>query len=268
MCNIACGENYIKDWINFDYSPNSKYVRKADLLKPLPVADSFADLVYSSNFIEHIPRNLVRSFLNECFRIIKSGGYLRLVLPDWEELCSTYLTLRRSDEQQQKRADFLMLEMLDQCVRTISGGELGAYYQRLQAKPSEYDELIEFVQHLTGHKLRTVDDTVPPKALHRSPFKRILSKLEQQYIRAVISLLPSAFRHQNISWTQIGEKHAWMYDFYTIGCLLSKAGFVDVQRMSATTSNISDFPFMPLDVNPDGSPRKGAESMYIEAVKP
>jgi hypothetical protein len=59
-----------------------------------------------------------------------------------------------------------------------------------------------------------------------------------------------------------------MYDYYSLESLLRQVGFIDVQRMSATTSNIPDFPFQPLDINHDGLPRKGVESMYIEAVKP
>ncbi|MGZ5191826.1 MAG: class I SAM-dependent methyltransferase, partial [Flavisolibacter sp.] len=62
------------------------------MLECLPVPDSTATVVYSSHFLEHIPRDQVTSFLAECYRIIKSGGRLRLVLPDWEILCSVYLT--------------------------------------------------------------------------------------------------------------------------------------------------------------------------------
>jgi hypothetical protein len=43
---------------------------------------------------------------------------------------------------------------------------------------------------------------------------------------------------------------------------LQRAGF------EASTSRFEGFPFQPLDLDTDGHPRKGTESMYIEASKP
>lgn len=265
--NIACGDSYVKNWINFDFSPNSAIVKQANLLDRLPIADNTADVVYSSHFIEHIPRNLVAGFLTECHRIAKPGGRLRLVLPDWEELCNTYLTLRHVGEHEQ--AGFLMLEMLDQCVRRTSGGELGACYARLQAQPEQYQTLIDFVQLRTGHDLQSTDSATQVNRWSRlfaNP-QKIWGKLGQLYIQFIIALLPSAFRHQNVSLTAVGEKHAWMYDFYTMEQLLIQADFTDVQRMTSSSSNIPDFPFYPLYLTVNERPRKGMESMYVEAIK-
>jgi ubiquinone/menaquinone biosynthesis C-methylase UbiE len=228
-----------------------------------------ADVVYSSHFIEHIPRNQVTVFLKECYRITKTGGYLRLVLPDWEEMCGTYLSLRR-DGINHDKADFLMVEMLDQCVRGVSGGELGDFYARLQVQLEQDQNMINFVQQRTGHDFSAiVNDSFISRLLRlmENP-QRISCMLSHWYISAILALLPSSFRRQNISFTALGEKHAWMYDFYTLKRLLLQAGFVDVQRVSAYSSNISDFPFNKLDVTSDGQPRKGVESMYVEALKP
>lgn len=96
----------------------------------------------------------------------------------------------------------------------------------------------------------------------------IWNRFERFYIRAVLGLLPPAFRKQNVSTATVGERHAWLYDFYSVEKLLRKAGFVEIRRVSPTTSSIPGFPFFPLDVYEDGSPRKGVESMYVEATKP
>jgi SAM-dependent methyltransferase len=267
--NIACGDDYLNNWLNFDFAPHSATVKQANLLSRLPLADNSADVVYSSHFLEHIPRDLVAGFLAECHRIIKVGGRLRLVLPDWEELCNTYLTLRRAGGGQHEQADFLLLEMLDQCVRRVSGGDLGTYYASLQAQPEQQQTMIDFVKQRTGHDLSSVNSKQAESRwtrLLKNP-QKIRGKLEQWYCRAFLALLPSVFRQQNVSLASVGENHAWMYDFYTIERLLHQAGFVDVQRMSATRSSIPDFPYQSLDVTPDGQPRKGAESMYVEAVK-
>lgn len=266
--NIACGDSYVKSWLNYDFSPHSAIVKQANLLDRLPIAENMADVIYSSHFVEHIPRDLVHGFLAECHRITKVGGRLRLVLPDWEELCSTYLTIRRA-ENQHEQADFLLLEMLDQCVRRVSGGELAAYYASLQSHPKQQQSLIDFVQLRTGHNFDSVDITIQKNIFSRlleNP-QKIWISLRQCYIHLILALLPSAFRQQNVSLASMGEKHAWMYDFYSIKQLLIQVGFTDVQRMSAYTSNITDFPFYPLDLTKKGHPRKGLESMYIEAIK-
>lgn len=265
--NLACGNTYIKNWLNFDLVPLSNTVKRANLLNKIPTADSIAEVVYSSHFIEHIPRKLVNNFLEECYRITKKSGFIRLVLPDWEEMCGTYLSLRKMGKH--KKADFLMLEMLDQCVRRKSGGEMGRYFDSLKSSPSENKEMIDYVYKRTGQDLLIQNNITKRNGFSSNvrDFRNLLSKVLKLYYHTVLKLLPSSFRKLNVSLTDIGEKHAWMYDFYTLEKLLISAGFKDVKRMSATTSNINDFPFYPLDITHDGTPRKGAQSMYIEAVK-
>lgn len=265
--NIACGDSYIDGWRNFDYAPHSSAVTRANLLSKLPLADSEAEVVYSSHFIEHIPRDLLASFLSECFRIIKSGGRLRLVLPDLEEMCGAYLSARGRGEHD--KADFLILEMLDQCVRVEIGGELGDFYARLQSSPAQHGEMIEFVRKRTGHEFQSISSSMKGDwgRVFENP-AQILGKFERLYCRAILALLPSAFRRQNVSFGSVGERHTWIYDFHTISQHLKQAGFVHIERVTSSTSNIVDFPFYPLDVTREGQPRKGLESMYIEARKP
>lgn len=265
--NIACGDTYIEGWLNLDYTPHSPSVTRTNLLTRLPFGDANADVVYSSHFFEHIPRGLVNHFASECFRILKPGARLRLVLPDLEEMCRSYLVSRGAGEH--AKADFLVLEMLDQCVRMTPGGELGAFYEQLQYFPARNVEMIEFVRQRTGHQLNPTSDTATGrwKRLLTNPVQ-LLGKLEKLYCEFVLAMLPSAFRHQNVSLAEVGERHAWIYDFFSVSELLAQAGFVEIKRVTATTSDISNFPFFPLDVTSEGQPRKGLESMYIEALKP
>ena len=265
--NIACGGSYLPDWYNYDYSSDSALVHKANLLDVMPIKDMSAEIVYSSHFLEHIPREFIGRFVSECFRITKHGGYLRLVLPDLEELCTTYLAARHANEH--LKADFLTLELLDQCVRSNQGGDLGLYYEDLLHNKENSLDMIEYVKFRTGHIVMSESSRHRGNIFFRflkNP-KRIINILERYYCRLIILLLPKAFRRQNISLAEIGEKHAWVYDFYTVEKLLRKAGFVDIQRMTSKTSNIESFPFHPLDLLDNGQPRKGSESMYIEARK-
>lgn len=82
--NLACGNVFVSDpaRLNLDYIPAAPEVRRANLLGRLPLPDQSASLVYSSHFLEHIPRPQVDGFLAECHRILVPGGVLWLVLPD------------------------------------------------------------------------------------------------------------------------------------------------------------------------------------------
>ena len=136
--NLACGGSYIEtpEWVNLDYSTSSPAVQRANILDPLPFGDGAVDMIYCSHFVEHIPRTRILGFLAECHRILKPGiGIARFVLPDFEEICREYLRQRESGNH--IKADFVVIEMLDQCVRVDPGGELGALYKSLQEQPDE-----------------------------------------------------------------------------------------------------------------------------------
>ena len=125
--NLACGPFFIDndDWANFDFSTTNLSVRRANLLDRLPLPSGKAELVYATHFLEHIPRRDVHNFLFECHRVLMPGGVIRLVMPDLEEMARSYLKLRDSNEHE--LADFLVVEMVDQCVRRHSGGSWVSY---------------------------------------------------------------------------------------------------------------------------------------------
>jgi hypothetical protein len=93
-------------------------------------------------------------------------------------------------------------------------------------------------------------------------------RLQRVWLRFWLAGLPAAFRAQNVSLAGVGERHHWLWDFHQLQQALEAAGFQGVERRTAATSAIADFPYYPLDLDADGRPRKGAESMYVEAQKP
>jgi hypothetical protein len=92
--------------------------------------------------------------------------------------------------------------------------------------------------------------------------------MQRLWLRTWTLGLPTAFRAQNVSMAGIGERHHWLWDFHQLQQALKTAGFTSVERRSANTSALADFPFHPLDVDAEGRTRKGAESMFVEARKP
>jgi len=288
LLNLACGPIYVADgnWVNLDYVSNSPCVRQCNLLKSLPFDDNTFDLVYSSHFFEHIPRSRSQSFLAECYRVLKPGGVLRLVLPDCEEMFSTYLDLRRNNKH--KEADLLVIEIIDQSVRAFPGGELLKFYQSINLMSnSDQRYWREFIFWRNGETLEdymtksSQNCTKTSIKLSRSKLQifnrcyravRLLLGLNQGFLsnlrqHLALMLINPDFKEQNISLAGIGERHLWLWDFYQLQDSMERANFTGVSRVFHDTSGFHNFPFFPLDAALDGRPRKGAESMFVEACK-
>lgn len=269
--NLGCGPVFVDSpsWLNLDYAPTSSAVRQANLLERLPLSDETAELIYSSHFLEHVPRVMVSKLLCECMRCLKPDGVIRLVLPDLENMAREYLNMRERGDH--IKADFVVIEMIDQSVRNVSGGELGNLYRKLASQSSSSNaSMIDYIRARTGEDLLQFDSyprNFGLKKLHRLRLA-LQNRIQRYWIRFCILLLPSAFRKQNISLSEVGERHQWLWDFHQLKTELEAAGFTDVKRLSSNSSTVSDFPFNCLDLDKQGLPRKGNESMYVEARKP
>jgi SAM-dependent methyltransferase len=274
--NLACGAVYVIDdnWINLDYVSSDVHVRQANLLETLPFDSNSISLVYSSHFLEHIPLHQVPSFLKECHRVLKPGGVIRLVLPDFEEMCREYLT--QLDGGDYTKAKLCVIEIVDQCVRLESGGELAKAYKQYSKDLEGNDRIRAYIYSRNGQNLplqsvstQTAKLTKLIKLLGKPKLliRKVIYQLDMARINILVSLLPKAFKEQNVSFTGVGERHHWLWDFYQLKHVLEAAGFDNIQRCHFNTSQISNFPFQPLDVNSDNQPRKGQQSMYLEAIK-
>jgi len=59
--------------------------------KPLPFADDSVDLIFSSHMLEHLTVDDGAVFLRECYRIMKPGATMRLIVPDTDKLAELYV---------------------------------------------------------------------------------------------------------------------------------------------------------------------------------
>jgi len=58
--------------------------------KRFPFPDSSFPAVFSSHMLEHLPPNIGRHCLVECFRVLQPGGICRIVVPDLDRLIASY----------------------------------------------------------------------------------------------------------------------------------------------------------------------------------
>jgi predicted SAM-dependent methyltransferase len=56
----------------------------------MPFADETVDFVYSSHLLEHLFQEDAEAFTRECHRVLKTGGVLRICVPDLEHAVALY----------------------------------------------------------------------------------------------------------------------------------------------------------------------------------
>lgn len=76
--NFGCGGNILPGWENHDAD--------VDISKPLPYENNSIDQVFAEHVAEHIHPHKFLGFLDECRRILKPGGRIRICMPVLERL--------------------------------------------------------------------------------------------------------------------------------------------------------------------------------------
>ena len=61
-----------------------------DATKGLRVQDKSVDVAYSSHMLEHLDKNEADKFLREVFRVLRSGGIIRIAIPDIKKMVDQY----------------------------------------------------------------------------------------------------------------------------------------------------------------------------------
>ena len=103
--------------------PDNILVR--NLRKGIPFESGSVDVVYHSHFLEHLDRDVACQFLLEAKRVLKTGGIHRIVVPDLERICKSYVahvSLCDSDETERGRHDEYVARVLEQSVRREAHG--------------------------------------------------------------------------------------------------------------------------------------------------
>lgn len=127
--NIGCGDAPTPGWINYDNSPavwlarsrpltwllstfglvdagNLAFIANcrregvlyANASRHIPHPDKSVDVIYSSHMIEHLDRQEAAEFVTECLRALKSGGVLRISVPNLRWSVLEYVENGKPDE--------------------------------------------------------------------------------------------------------------------------------------------------------------------------
>lgn len=87
---IGAQSNSIGDWLNVDLEPKSREVAFMDATQPFPFANETFDYIFSEHMIEHISFEDGDFMLQECFRVLKKGGKIRISTPNLAFLINLY----------------------------------------------------------------------------------------------------------------------------------------------------------------------------------
>lgn len=276
--NLGCGSKFHPNWINVDMYANDESVLACNFSNGIPFENNYFDIVYHSHVLEHFTQPMGKKFIQECFRILKRGGVLRMAFPDLEKIVNEYkhnlYRLDMNDNDAEPDYDWIMLEMYDQTVRNKSGGEMIKYLNDKSLKNKEY---VSFrigndnaSQKVSINIESSINDEIQKlkKSIQASNYKnsvvKILEKLKSAKDKLCFSLL-SKIEKENFKIGQFrtnGEIHQWMYDRYSINRLLKQLDFGDIKIRTAAESYIKDWSGFNLD-----NPNEHA-SLFVEAIKP
>ena len=170
--HLGCGLTAPESWVNVDGSWNAwmhqhpalfsilskaRLVSKEEsdvkwsqniliwnLRKPLPFPASHFDCLYASHLLEHLYYNDGFELLKEGHRVLRSGGIIRIAVPDLQSLAEDYVNEKASGNGESTAAgDRLQEAMMLRSKNRAGGGVLRTLYSSVQDLHSHkwlYDE--------------------------------------------------------------------------------------------------------------------------------
>lgn len=83
---VGAQNNSVEGWLNVDILPKNNQVAYLDATQRFPFADQTFDYIFTEHMIEHIDFEQGKFMLQECFRVLKPQGKIRIATPDLANL--------------------------------------------------------------------------------------------------------------------------------------------------------------------------------------
>lgn len=234
---------------------------------PLPFSDGSFDAIYCFHTIEHLNLGRNRRFFQDLHRLLKPGGICRVSTPDLEFHAREYLDCLREQAAQGSadnyaRYQWATCNLIDQCSREVSGGEMLGLIQRKEIVP-------EYVKHMNGDLLYFLFPPGPPESAVAPSFpRRVLSKAARFPIRVLRAIYrrvtPFISRKSFLELSY--ERNLWLFDSVSLDRLFSDAHFDNITIKDHKSSAIADWDRYNFDESAFGSyPLE--PSLYVEGTK-
>ncbi len=97
---------HYENYVAVDLETSAEFGISHDLTKPIPIQSDSVDTVLSEHFFEHIPAQYGVLLVNECLRILKPGGNLRIAVPDYGSPKNKKAFLNKFDPKHTDHVEF------------------------------------------------------------------------------------------------------------------------------------------------------------------
>lgn len=88
--HLGSGGQPKQGWVNIDLAGDPIDLAW-NLANGIPFADASVDAIFHEHLLEHIPLQAGVGVMDECFRVLRPGGILRVGVPDAGELLRSYV---------------------------------------------------------------------------------------------------------------------------------------------------------------------------------
>jgi predicted SAM-dependent methyltransferase len=88
--HLGCGPKYLPGFVNIDANLFNKIDLWLDVRNGLPFPSNSVDSIYSTHMFEHFYPDEVDLLLQDCQRVLKPGGGIRLIVPNLESAIQAY----------------------------------------------------------------------------------------------------------------------------------------------------------------------------------
>lgn len=250
LLNLGCGNRVNPKWVNADLGPKDGSVLPINVCKALPFDDNRFDAVFHAHMLEHLEPETGERVMRECVRVLRPGGLLRVSVPDFERYARGYLdnlaAAISGEAGASDRYDWSMLEMLDQLIRTRSGGRMRDAWLR-DNHPAEAYITQRSGDEYTEARASFANRSKPARSLGPHSCDPSPRKLAH-------------FRNK-------GEIHRWMYDRFSLPGLMESVGLEQPRVVAHDESGIEGWSSYMLETRQDGTPMK-PDTLTVEAIKP
>lgn len=265
---------YHQEWNNIKFSllpyASTEFEKNCDIRKRISLPGNTFDAVYANHVLEHLKPQEAEDFIRELYRILKSNGLCRIVVPDLEAKCREYLSCLdecygNPTEKNIQEYNWSVLDLIDQMVREQKGGLM---LKTLKNGAVDWNQIKStsgdvFNQWKPGFDKET---NLGSDAAGRNKMTAKLrgKSLKQMFYAAYRTILLRSFKKDP---RKTREANMWMYDKVSLKLLVESQGFIDYKLKGFHDSGIEHWNRYNFDQSVHGNyPLE--PSLYIECMKP
>lgn len=159
--NLGGGNNHhpkidYKNYISVDINCHNDWCVKHDLRRPIPLPDNSVNRILTEDFLEHIHVDDIKRLLQECFRIIKPKGMMRIGVPDYNNLKDRPYLLKGKDERFPKHVTLTHYELMKTIIEQSPFSSNYKFYHYWDREKFIYEK----IDYSLGFIKRTPDNDV------------------------------------------------------------------------------------------------------------